>query len=237
MKVRSILLAAGRGVRLRPLTDSVAKPALVVGDRPLGAHALALLETFGPTLVNLSHLADQTRSALEPWASAGTEFVVESPEPLGTAGTVAAALDRLTDTFITLNADVLTDLRIEDLLETHELLGAPGTVAVVRAEQGADLEIERAPGAPDQSRGYVTRFVDRRAEPGAPGVRFIGAAVFERRAVAELLTLGMVAGLGEAILAPLVRRTRGRGLAYHLHEGRALDVGTPEALHTARTAF
>lgn len=222
MRVRSILLAAGRGERLKPLTDSVAKPALVVGDRPLGAYGLALLEPFGPTLVNLSHLASSTRAALEPWASPGTVFVVESPNPLGTAGTVAAALDRLAETFITLNADVLTDLRIEDLVATHERLGAPGTVAVARADDGADFEIDEE--------GFVTRFVDRRAESGAPGVRFIGAAVFERRAVTELLHPGEVAGLAEAILAPLVRRAE---LAYHLHEGRALDVGTPEALQAA----
>ena len=218
-----MLLAAGRGERLRPLTDGVAKAAVVVGDRPLGAYGLAKLSELGaPPAVNLSWLAEATRAALEPYAPPGTVWLVESPEPYGTAGTLAALLPRLAPTFVTLNADVLTDLSPDELLATHQRVGAAATVAVRQVNSAADLAV---------SGDRATRFIDRRAEPGAPGFAFIGMAAFERDGVAPLLEPGKIAGIGEAILRPLAQSGE---LAVHLHKGDALDVGTPERLAEAR---
>jgi NDP-sugar pyrophosphorylase family protein len=224
--VSGLLLAAGRGERMRPLTDAVAKPALLVGDKPLGAYGLQLLaELGGPIAINLSWLPYETRAALEPYAPPNTLWLMETPEPYGSAGTVAALLSALADTFVVLNADTLTDLRLTDLLATHLRVGAPVTLAVRRVDSGADLEIQD---------GRAQRYIDRRAEPHAAGAMYIGAAAFERDLVTRLLEPGKVAGLGEAVFAPLANRGE---IAVHEHAGFALDVGTPERLAEARRLF
>ena len=219
-----VLFAAGRGERMRPLSDSVAKPALPLGDRPLGAYGLRMLAGLGGrAAVNLSWLPDATRAALEPFAPPDTLWLVEAPEPYGTAGTVAALLPVLASTFIVLNADLLTDLRLAELLSTHRRMGAPATLAVVRVTAGADLEIHN---------GRALRFVDRRTEPDTPGAMYIGAAVLERDLIAPLLPgPGRVAGLGAVVIKPLADRGE---IAVHEHAGLALDIGTPERLAEAR---
>ena len=221
-----LLLAAGRGERMRPLTDSIAKPALVVGDRPLGAYGLLLLAELGGRLaVNLSWFADETRTALEPYAPPDTLWFVETPEPYGTAGTVAALLSDLASTFVVFNADLVTDLRVRDLLATHRHIGAPATLAVRPVVTGADLEVRN---------GLAHRFVDRRAEPNRAGAMYIGVAVLERDLVAPLLTAGEVLGLAETVFQPLADHG---DVAVHEHAGVALDVGTPERLAEARRMF
>jgi len=221
--VVGLLLAAGRGRRLRPLTDAVAKPALLVGGKPLGAYGLELLaELGGRVAVNLSWLPDQTRTILEPYVPPDTLWLVESPEPYGTAGTVAGLLPVLADTFVVVNGDSLMNLRPADLLATHRRVAASATLAVHHVTSGADLEIVD---------DWAVRYIDRRADPAASGAVYIGVAAFERRMIAPLLEPGRVAGLGEAVFRPLAERGE---LAVHVHHGFALDVGTPERLAEAR---
>jgi MurNAc alpha-1-phosphate uridylyltransferase len=222
-RIGAVLFAAGRGERMRPLTDTVPKPALLVKGKPLGAYGLELLRDLGARIVvNLSWRPEIGRAALEPYAPPGTRWLVEEPHAYGTAGTLAALLGDLATTFVTLNGDTLTDLQPDELLATHRRIGAPVTVAVMPLEERADLEVEG---------DIAVRFIDRRAELGAPGFLFIGMAAFERDALAPLLEPGKVAGLGEVVLRPLAERGE---LAVHRHEGFALDVGTPESLEEAR---
>ncbi|HEX2235464.1 MAG TPA: sugar phosphate nucleotidyltransferase [Actinomycetota bacterium] len=212
----SVLFAAGRGARLRPLSDVVPKPALPLGGAPLGARALAVLvRECPPVLVNLAHMHARVRRALAPYAPPGAvAFAVESPEPYGTGGTLAAARERLAAPVVTWNADVVTDLRPADLLGAHAAGGAPATVAVRTVDRGADLLVRdrRAIG-----------FVDRRTSPGAAGAAFLGIAVFEPEALA-LLPDRRPLGLAEGLLRPLAARGR---LGVHVHEGYWIDVGTP----------
>jgi NDP-sugar pyrophosphorylase family protein len=221
-----ILLAAGRGDRLRPLTDSIAKPALLVGDKPLGAYGLEMLkELDGRLAVNLSWLAGPSREALEPFAPPGTRWLIESPEPYGTAGTVAALLPELAPTFVVANADTITDLSVYELLKAHARLGTSATVAVRRVEEGADLEARS---------GKAVRFIDRRSDPSAPGYLYIGVAALDRDRVHPLLEPGRVAGLAESVFRVLVERGE---LGIHEHEGFTIDVGTHDRLEQARRRY
>lgn len=215
MNIASVLFAAGRGKRLRPLTDRIPKPALPVLDVPLAAWGLAALARHAtPAVVNVSHLGDRVLAALRATGIGGWEPLVEGAEAYGTAGTLRALRDRVGPMVVTWNGDALTDLHLPDLLASHERAGAPATLLVRAVEAGADLEL---------SGGSVAGFLDRRKEPAATGARFLGVAVWEREAL-ERLPDHRPAGLGETLLREMAESG---GLNVHLFDGYLRDVGTP----------
>ncbi|MDQ4058194.1 MAG: NDP-sugar synthase [Actinomycetota bacterium] len=214
MTATGVLLAAGRGERLRPLTDIVPKPALPLLDLPLGAWGLAnLLAATDEVIVNVSHLGERVVGALAGFGDFGV--LDEGAEPWGSAGTLAAVNERARDTLLVRNADVLTEVDAADLLAAHRAHGATGTIAVRSVESGADLTVEGR---------LASGFIHRKEEPAAAGAQYLGTAAFERRALA-LLTEQRPAGLAEFLLRPLIERGE---LAVHLSSGYALDVGTIE---------
>ena len=112
--MRAMILAAGRGERLRPLTDSTPKPLLEAGGKPLIEHHLEHLASAGfrEIVINLSHLGDQIRDKLGNGATWGLN-IRYSPEPpgaLGTGGGIKKALPLLGDSpFVIINGDVFTN--------------------------------------------------------------------------------------------------------------------------------
>lgn len=219
MSVASVLYAAGRGERLRPLTDEVAKPALPLLDIPLAAFGLSRLLTAAPAVVmNVRHLPRSVTAAVAPYVPEDARFqtLYEEPEAYGTAGTLVALRDRIGPRVATWNADVLTDLRLEDVLATHRALGGPATIVVREVGAGADFVLDG---------GRAVGFVDRREVDGGAGGIFAGVAVFEREVLDELPETRPL-GLGETLLASLARAGR---LGVHRHDGYWRDIGTPAA--------
>lgn len=211
-----MLFGAGRGVRLRPLTDAVPKPALPLLDLPLAGWGLQTLTgSLTPVVVNGSHLAADLMDALSRLDLPGWRPFVEVPEALGTAGTLRALRHGAAPTVVTWNGDVLTDLDPYALLDRHASASRLGTLAVRRVDRDADLEVDG---------DRVTRFVDRRRETTG-GAQFLGIAAFERAALDELPD-ERPAGLGETLLKTLAERD---ALAVHEFTGYWHDVGTPAA--------
>lgn len=207
-----MLLAAGIGSRLQPLTDAVPKAGLPLLDVPLAAWGLADLRRLGgPIIMNLSRNHEVVRAALGSGLD-GVEVSVEVPEPLGSATTIAALQDRFSGPVVTRNADLLSSLSSVDVVRTHLRSGALATIAIQPVARGADLV---------GSDGSL-RLVDRRVED-VPGHRFLGVSVFEPAALA-LAESGGPRDLASGLLAHLI--ARGEITTYE-HDGYALDVGTP----------
>lgn len=216
MEISSVLFAAGRGKRLRPLTDRIPKPALPLLDVPLAAWGLAALTRHAPVAaVNASYMADEVIAALEATGITGWKPFDEGAEAYGTAGTLRALRDRLGPRVVTWNGDALTDLHLPDLIAAHDASGAAATLLVREVGAGADLAL---------SGSSVTGFVDRRKDRDAHGARFLGIAVFER-ATLERLPDERPAGLGETLLRELAESG---DLNVHLFDGYLRDVGTPD---------
>ena len=213
MEIGSVLFAAGRGKRLRPLTDAIAKPVLPVLDVPLAAWGLAgLCDEAAPVVVNASHLAAEVITALEGLGLQSWEPMIEEPEAFGTAGTLASLRERVGDRVVTWNGDVVTSLRPAALVAAHRHSQMPATIAVRNVEEGADVMARD---------GRVDRFVDRRREDVAGG-QFLGVAIFERSAL-DRLPDEKPAGLGETLLRTLAEHGE---LGVHLVDGYWIDVGT-----------
>ena len=215
--VRSLLLAAGRGKRLRPLTDVTPKPVVPLLDVPLAAFALPrLVAAVAPVAMNLSHLAPRAQEALRPFVvGKPVEILLEPAEPFGSGGTVANLRDRLDRWLLTYNSDLLSDIDLAALLREHERGGAQATLAVREVKRGADFELNR---------GRALRFIDRRERADAAGAMFLGVGVFSKDAL-DLLPDRKPLGLGESLIAPLV--IEGEAAVFR-HNGYALDVGTLE---------
>ncbi|HUN74094.1 MAG TPA: nucleotidyltransferase family protein [Steroidobacteraceae bacterium] len=128
-----MVLAAGRGERMRPLSDSTPKPLLLAGGKPLIGYLLASLARAGirDIVINLSWLGERIRDSLRDGAELGVRisYIEEGPIPLETGGGIVNALPLLgSDPFIVVSGDIWTDF---DFLSLHVAAQADAQVVLV----------------------------------------------------------------------------------------------------------
>src|SRR5947209_18919759 len=144
--MRAMILAAGYGTRLWPLTIDRAKPAIPFMGRPLVGYVAEYLARFGfkEIAVNLHHRGESVRAALGDGSSFGVRFqYVEEPTILGTGGALDNAREFLdAETFVVINGKIATDINLDDAMQTHIRSNALATL-VLRAnvERGRYSEI------------------------------------------------------------------------------------------------
>ena len=132
--MRALVLAAGMGERLRPLTDVTPKPMLELGGRPLIQYPLAMLKRAGITevAINVHHLAGKIESGLGDGSRMDMR-ITYAPEPvlLGTGGPLNGLRTFLRgDTFVIANSDTILDLDVGAMIEFHRDRGALATIAL-----------------------------------------------------------------------------------------------------------
>lgn len=218
--MKAMLLAAGRGERLRPLTDVRPKPLLEVGGKPLIAWQLERLAEAGVTdvVINLAHLGAQIPAALGDGAQWKLRLHY-SQEPAGaleTAGGIRLALPLLGEApFILANADVWTDFDFRELPTT-----LPGLAHLVMVDNPA----HHPTGDFGLSEGLVTL-------GDGPRLTYAGLGVYSPGLVRDL------APGSRAALAPLLRAAINEGrVSGQKYPGRWIDVGTVERLAEADDA-
>jgi NDP-sugar pyrophosphorylase family protein len=179
-----MVLAAGQGTRLHPLTEQTPKALVPVAGRPMIEYSLLLLKRYGihDIMINLHHLGDQIESYLGDGKQWGLQITYSrEPELLDTGGGLLKAKPFLQDsTFIVINTDVLIDLSLSDLLAFHGKTRAAATL-VLRpdplADQYGSMEID--------GDGRIWRFLQTRiaTQISAPTtkVMFTGVQVLEPR--------------------------------------------------------
>lgn len=222
--MQAIVLVGGEGTRLRPLTESVPKPALPLVDRPFLAYMVEWLAGHGVTEVVLAcgFMPDALRGVLGEgeWAGARIRYVVE-PEPRGTAGAIRFAADQLGDelepSFLALNGDVLTDLDLRALLAAHGQHGARATLGLHSVADSSAYGLVST----DES-GAVLEFLEKTGEP-VPGEVNAGMYVLDR-SVLELIPAGEEVSIERDVFPRLV----GDGLFGLRLDGYWMDIGTPE---------
>src|ERR1035441_6843406 len=136
--MKALVLAAGMGERLRPLTDVTPKPMLELGGRPLIHYPLAMLRRGGVTevAINVHHLASAVRRGLGDGLGLGLR-ITYAPEPalLGTGGQLNGIREFLGEnknenTFVIANSDTILDLDLRAMLALHRDRGALATIAL-----------------------------------------------------------------------------------------------------------
>jgi mannose-1-phosphate guanylyltransferase len=225
--MRAVLLAAGLGTRLRPLTDSTPKCLLEVAGRPLLDRWLDALADAGveEVLVNLHHLPDRVEEHLadRPGSAVRVRTVYE-PTLLGSAGTLVANRGFLgeEEAFLALNADNLTDFDLRELLAARPRGATLAAVAVFGSPRPSEC------GVVEVSDGVITSFEEKPARPRS-NLANAGMYLFARE-VLDLVVGPLPQDLGHHLLPRLVGRAR----AVDIGPAYFTDIGTPAALAQAR---
>ncbi len=232
--VHAMVLCAGLGTRLRPLTDERPKPLVPVGARPLAAFALDALARHGVrhVVANAHHLAEQVEPALRPYADArGMSLTVLREETiLGTGGGIRNALPHLGGgDFVVFNGDVLSAPDLTRAVAHHRATGARMTMVLredPRAERAGVIELT--------ADGRVVRMLNEGPAWSAPTTRclFSGVYVLSSAVGPDLPDEGCV--VRHTLRRLLARGERVSGV---IDDGPWYDLGTPQAYLDANLAL
>ena len=219
--MKAMILAAGRGERMRPLTDHTPKPLLVAGGKPLIVWHIERLAAAGfrELVINHAHLGEKLEAALGDGRQWGVH-IAWSPEPPGaleTAGGIAKALPLLGNgSFLVVNGDIWCDW---DFHRARNLADRPAHLVMMdnpAHHAGGDFRLDEH-HSPAQ-----LRLAD-----GGPTLTYCGIGVF-----APSFFAGVPRGAAMK-LRPLLDEAIPRGIVTgERHTGRWVDVGTPERLAT-----
>ncbi|RDV83442.1 nucleotidyltransferase [Ammonifex thiophilus] len=134
--MKGIIMAGGKGTRLRPLTCDLPKPLVPVANRPVMAYGLELLQRHGITEVGvtLHYLSEKVQEYFLNQGFEGRLAFFREEKSLGTAGSVKNAASFLDDTFVVLSGDALTDLDLTAAIAFHRERGALATLVLTRVE-------------------------------------------------------------------------------------------------------
>lgn len=217
-----MILAAGRGERMRPMTDRVPKALLPVGGRPLILRLVQALADAGihELVINLAHLGHQIADELGDGGRLGVRIAYSrEAEALETAGGIANALPLLgTAPFIAVNADVCTDYGFSGLV----------TAARQLPQQGALAHLVLVPNPPHHATGDFGLSGGRVTADGAPRHTFSGIGAYQPALFAGVAP-GARARLADLLYAGIAQRQ----VTGELYPGYWQDVGTPERLAEA----
>lgn len=238
--MEAMILAAGLGTRLRPLTNDIPKALVPVGDRPMLEHVARRLIEAGATrlVINVHHHADQIQRFLEERDHFGVEvFVSEEPaQRLETGGGLkhASRFFQKKAPFWMHNADVFTDIDLRALYEAHEASGALATLACRAAETPRYLTFD----AEDNLCGYGDRegneHIVRAPACATERLDFCGVQVISPR-IFDLMT---ETGVFSIINTYLRLSSEGeRIVPYRVDGATWIDVGNHERLEEARARF
>lgn len=214
--MKAMILAAGKGERMRPLTLTTPKPLLEAGDKPLIVHHLERLRAAGFSQVVINHawLGERIEQTLGDGGQFGVEIVYSrESEPLETAGGIIQALPLLTaggnDWFLVINGDIWCDF---DLLRLQPTDSADALLVL------SDNPDHHPAGDFHLDNGGLVH------DDGPERLTFAGISLLHRRLFDGLAP-------GSRKLAPLLRAAMAAQRVQGIHHrGEWLDIGTPERL-------
>jgi N-acetyl-alpha-D-muramate 1-phosphate uridylyltransferase len=211
--MKAMLLAAGRGERLRPITDSVPKPLIRIAGRPLIGYHLAALARAGirEVVINVSWLGEQMRAALGDGAGYGVAIAWsdEGPVPYETGGGIFRALPLLgPGAFLVVNADIWTDIDF----------------GALEIEPDAWAHLVLVPNPSHHPRGDFGLEQGRVIASDADRLTYSGVGIYRPEFFAGCQP-------GRFPLLPLLNRAiAARRVRGHVHRGQWSDIGTPQRL-------
>lgn len=223
-----VIMAGGKGVRLRPFTTALPKPLVPIGDNfailEIVLHQLAACG-FRTVTVTINHHGSLIRAFVGDGSRFGLRVdYAEERVPLSTVGPLFGLRDRLPERFIVMNGDILTNLDYADLLRTHTDSGAPVTVATFRRRVNVDFGVLVVEG---------DKVVEFSEKPSLDYRVSMGVYGISRETLAPY-PAGIAFGFDQLMLDLI---DRGNPPAAYDFDGYWLDIGRPEDYDEANRSF
>jgi NDP-sugar pyrophosphorylase family protein len=221
--ITAVILAGGKGTRLRPYTISLPKPLMPVGDHPIMEVIIRQLKNSGITRVIIA--VGYLESLIKAYFGDGSKFGVEiiysrEDEPLGTAGPLQLVREKLTGSFILINGDTLTDLDLNEMLRSHREKGSLATVGITKRKVDIDFGVINLDAE--------NRLVQWQEKPTIDYFVSMGIYVFEPK-VLDYIPEGFY-NLPDLIVA---LKEAGEKVGVFVHKGYWLDIGRFEDYQAA----
>lgn len=227
--MKAVVLAGGFGTRLRPLTDTVPKPLLPVAGRPCIDYVLHSLVGAGvhQIIVATSYMSDHVMKRIGDGLAYDASILYSfEAEPRGTAGAVKILEAFLDDTFVVASGDVLADVHLAKLTETHGAREALATMALTRVEDPSGFGVVEVDDA-----DRVVRFQEKpRPEEAFSNLINAGIYILEPE-VLEVVPPGRVFDFSKDVFPALL--AKGQPLCGVELEGLWMDIGRPRDLWRA----
>lgn len=226
--MQAILLAGGKGTRLRPYTATFPKPLMPIDDMPIVEIVIRQLAAagFDRLIITTGHLAEMMRLFCGDGSRWGIQIEYSHEEkPLGTAGPLSLIKDRLDEHFLVMNGDLLTTMNYRKLFDAHVAGGTPATVSLYPREVKIDFGVIE-----EEPKGFLGKYVEK---PTLSYSVSMGINVFSRRALAHMET-------GQRLDIPelITRLTEaGESVACHRQDCYWLDIGRADDYQLATDEF
>lgn len=224
--MKAVILAGGKGSRLAPYTTVLPKPLMPIVDTPILEIVLKQLKHsgFDDVVIAVGHLASLIRTYFGDGSDLGIRIAyAHESAPLGTAGPLAN-IEALTETFLVMNGDILTDLDYANLVEHHRASGAIMTIATHKRTVKIDF------GVLETADGEVKKYVEK---PTLDYVVSMGIYVMEP-SVRGFIKQGEYLDLPDLVRLLLASEQRVKAYPF---EGRWLDIGRQEDFNEAQVRF
>ncbi len=227
--MKALILAGGKGTRLRPYTTVLPKPMLPVGDFPILEIILRQLKFSGveEVILAVGHMAQIFEAFFQDGRRLGMKISYSfEDKPLGTAGPIASVIDRLGQNFIVMNGDLLTTLNYRKMFEHHLANSSAGTIATYRREVQMDFGIIESNEA-----GKLERYIEKPTYhyDFGMGVNMLNTSIASRYLKP-----------GEHLDLPdLMLQLKNGGHSVHCYREKCfwLDMGRPDDYQKATEAF
>ena len=219
IKMKAVILAGGKGTRLKPYSTIIPKPIVPVGDRAILEILIGRLKKFGITdlTICVNHLAELIMAYFGKGEKLGVNIKYSIEEkPLGTVAPIKL-IKRLPENFIVMNGDLLTDLNFKEFYKKHLENNALMTIATYKRNSKIDFGVIDI----DEGRSIVKGFKEK------PEYRLdvsMGVYILNRK-VLENIPLNKKFGFDDLVLKML---QKGQEIKVYPYKGYWLDIGRPD---------
>lgn len=230
--MKAMILAAGFGTRLKPVTENIPKPLIEINGKPVIAYTLDSLKKAGVSavVINLHHLGNRIEERLGDGSAYGLDIRYSyEPEIKGTAGALLWARRMLDEPFYLINGDVLSDI---DLSLLPQLLQSKNADAVMVLSEAGPGEADIAHIYMD-GQAYVKSLFT--PSPGTAPYVFTGIQLLQPGAL-RYIPKNLDQPSTTMHMYPAMLRD-GRLIAGHVHNGLWIDIGSPDRLERAKRLF
>jgi NDP-sugar pyrophosphorylase family protein len=223
--MRAMILSAGYGTRLWPLTEDRTKPAIPILGKPLVGYVAEYLALYGckEIVVNLHHRPESVREALGDGSQFGVKLTyVEEPVILGTSGALDNARELLEgDTFVVVNGKIITDIDLKAALETHRRLKAIATLVLLPNPNCERFSIVNV--ANECLTGFGGMPIRENFSTAQPPFMFTGIQILEPR-IFNFIPKGVFSHSTSDVYPQAV--SGGETVAVHVASGRWFELST-----------